>query len=229
LNANSTLLVNGGTLRFNFVTGAATIGSGVTATVASGATLQLAGPISALSSGGNRVNVTNNSNATGLLVSGTNQQVGNIDGSGTTQVNAGSDLMANHIIQGALVIGGTAGSPALVTIDASDPSGNPLVTALSHDGGLGSAAFETSVLSSRSVAIGDLSLLSAPDGEFADAGPILSREAGRESNASSVPEPSAVLLLGLGMAVILLMVTRQNASLATPILHVTGKSFPISQ
>jgi hypothetical protein len=136
LNANSTLLVNGGTLRFNFVTGAATIGSGVTATVASGATLQLAGPISTLSSGGNRVNVTNNSNATGLLVSGANQQVGNIDGSGTTQINAGSDLTANHFIQGALVIGGAAGSPAIVTIAASDASGNPLMQASSEPSGL---------------------------------------------------------------------------------------------
>ena len=76
--------------------------------------------------GSNRVNITNNSRAAaGILVSGTHQQVGNIDGSGTTQVNAGSDLTANHIIQSALVIGGTAGSHGLVTIAASDISGNP--------------------------------------------------------------------------------------------------------
>ena len=68
----------------------------------------------------------NNSDTPGLLVSGTNQQVGNIDGLGTTQVNAGSDLTANHIIQSALVIGGTSTSPGFVTIDASDALGNPL-------------------------------------------------------------------------------------------------------
>jgi hypothetical protein len=49
------------------------------------------------------------------------------DGSGTAQVNAGSDLTANRIIQEALVIGGTKSSPGLVTIDASDVSGNPLI------------------------------------------------------------------------------------------------------
>ena len=95
-------MVNSGTLRFNVVSGAAAIGTGVTATIASGATLELAGSVSALSSGGNRVNITNNSSSPGILVSGTNQQVGNIDGAGTTQVNAGSDLTANHIIQSAL-------------------------------------------------------------------------------------------------------------------------------
>jgi hypothetical protein len=40
--------------------------------------------------------------------------------------SAGSDLTANHIIQTALVIGGTRSSPGLVTIDASDANGNPL-------------------------------------------------------------------------------------------------------
>jgi autotransporter-associated beta strand protein len=119
--------VNAGTLRFA-VSGSPKIGAGATATVASGATLELAGTISALSFGSGRVTIVNNSNAPGLLVSGTNQQVGNIDGSGTTQVNAGSDLTANHIIQGTLVIGGTSKNPGLVTIDASDASGNPLAS-----------------------------------------------------------------------------------------------------
>jgi hypothetical protein len=35
-------------------------------------------------------------------------------------------VIPNHIIQNALIIGGTAGSPGLVTIDASDANGNPL-------------------------------------------------------------------------------------------------------
>ena len=48
LNNNSSLQANGGTLRFNVNSGTATIGTGVTATVASGATLELAGSVSAL-------------------------------------------------------------------------------------------------------------------------------------------------------------------------------------
>ena len=110
----------------------------MTATVASGATLELAGSVSSLSSGVNRVNITNSSSSPGILVSGTNQQVGNIDGAGTTQVNAGSDLTANHIVQSALVIGGTAASFGSVTIAASDADGNPLD--LAHGGPLDVAA-----------------------------------------------------------------------------------------
>ena len=68
----------------------------------------------------------NSTATTDILVSGTNQVVGGINGSGTTQVNAGRDLTANHIVQSSLIIGGSAGSPATVTIDASDASGNPL-------------------------------------------------------------------------------------------------------
>jgi fibronectin-binding autotransporter adhesin len=124
----SSIQVTSGGLRLNVASGSPSVGAGVTATVNSGSTLELAGPVSALSSSANRVNVINNSTTPGLLVSSTHQQVGNIDGSGTTQVNAGSDLTANHIIQSTLVIGGTAGSHGLVTIDASDASGNPLGT-----------------------------------------------------------------------------------------------------
>jgi uncharacterized protein YjbI with pentapeptide repeats len=84
-----------------------------------------AGSVS-LSSASNRFDFVNNSStAAGLVVLGTNQIVGNIDGSGATQVNAGSDLTANHIIQDALVIAGTANDPGFVTIDASDADGDP--------------------------------------------------------------------------------------------------------
>jgi hypothetical protein len=70
------------------------------------------------------VNITNNSSApAGILVSGTHQQAGNIDGSGTTQVNAGSDLAANHIIQNALIIGGAAGSPGVVMRAGDEQAG----------------------------------------------------------------------------------------------------------
>ena len=52
-----------------------------------------------------------------------------IDSTGTLIVNAGSNLTASHIVLGSLVIGGTAGSPATVTIAASDEVGNALPAA----------------------------------------------------------------------------------------------------
>jgi hypothetical protein len=49
-----------------------------------------------------------------------------INGNGTTTINSGGSLIANHIVQSSLVIGGAAGSPANATIAASDANGNPL-------------------------------------------------------------------------------------------------------
>ena len=64
------------TLRFGLSLAHATIGTGVTAAVNNSATLELAGTVSALSSGSNRVNIVNNStSAVGILVSGTHQQL----------------------------------------------------------------------------------------------------------------------------------------------------------
>jgi hypothetical protein len=126
---NATTLSVGatGTLRFNLTSGTATIGTGVTATVTDAATLELAGTVSALSSGANRVDILNNSTAAaGVLATGGNQQVGSIDGVGNVQVGAGANLTADHVIQSSLIISGTAGSPSILTIDASDSSGNPL-------------------------------------------------------------------------------------------------------
>ena len=106
--------VTGGTLRFNLGAGPATVGVGVTATVAAGATLELAGSFSALASTANQVNIKNDSQAIagGILVSGIHQQVGSIDGTGNVVIAAGRDLTASAIRQNALIIGGTAGSPA---------------------------------------------------------------------------------------------------------------------
>jgi hypothetical protein len=90
LNGNSNLDLTGGTLRFSAKQGTATIGTGLTVTIARGATLELSGSVAALSSGSSRVNVINNSqqaNGGMLLVSGTNQQVGAIDETGVTWSN----------------------------------------------------------------------------------------------------------------------------------------------
>jgi autotransporter-associated beta strand protein/uncharacterized repeat protein (TIGR03803 family) len=186
--------VSAGTLRFNIASGAPTIAAGATATVASGATLELAGSISALgAAGGNRVDVTNSSAAPGILVTGTHQFVGNIDGTGITQVNAGSDLTANHIIQSALIIGGAAGSPAVVTIDASDSSGNSLTSRMTEaltsadqsgvSDNLGSSAMNDG---------GSGALLGLADTSTSPGGQI------------SVPEPSSFLLVAVGTVALLL-------------------------
>jgi hypothetical protein len=68
---------------------------------------------------------------------------------GNLQADAGSSLVANHITLGGLVIGGTADVPAMVTIAASDASGNPLAssTAAASNSAI---ALTTSTLSSTS-------------------------------------------------------------------------------
>jgi autotransporter-associated beta strand protein len=124
--ANSFIFVSNGTTRFSVTSGSATLGAGITATVNVGSTLELAGSVSALSSATNRANITTVATSNGVRVSGTNQRVGQINGAGSVVVNSGSDLTADHIVQNAVVIQGSAGSPAVVTIAASDASGNPL-------------------------------------------------------------------------------------------------------
>ncbi len=119
------LQTGGGSIRFNVASGSAapTIGANVTATVAAGATLELAGSASALSAGSNRVNITNYSQAAigGLYVSGAGQQVGGIDGTGSVAIANNASLTANHINQSSLSIG----NGATFTIAASNFQGSP--------------------------------------------------------------------------------------------------------
>jgi autotransporter-associated beta strand protein len=132
-NYSGNTAVDGGKLRFQIATGSASVANGATVTVAAGATLELAGAVSALGTpGGNRAHVINDSSAQGLLVTGTNQVVGGIDGAGTASISAGGDLMADHIIQSALVIGGDATAHGVLTIAPSDADGNSLILTSLH-------------------------------------------------------------------------------------------------
>lgn len=185
--------VSAGRLKFNVTTGAPTIAAAATVTVAAGATLELAGSISALgSAGGNRAQITNSSTASGIVVSGTNQVVGAIDGTGTTQVSAGGSLTANHIVQSALVISGTATSHAIVTIDASNAAGTSLsnspATALSNSS-LAGLPEDSGIISAN---LGDVTV------NAADLGQSASGQSDMGGSAGSVPEPSGMLLLAIG-------------------------------
>ena len=173
-SAGASLAVNGGRVKFNLASGTSVaVGAGVTVTVASGATLELSGAASALSAGANRAAITNSSVAPGILVSGTHQQVGNINGAGSTSVNAGSDLTANHIIQSALIIGGTLGNPASVTIAPSNSAGNPLVIDLLASSAVG---LPSDPLPTEINAVGAKSFSPAP-----------------------VPEPASLVLVAVGV------------------------------
>lgn len=185
--------VSAGTLRFSITSGTPTIASGVIATVAPGATLELAGSISALGTAtGNREHVVNNSlgatdQSAGLVVSGIHQVVGAIDGSGTTSVASGCDLRADHIVQAALIIGGTSLTPATVTIDSSDASGNPLSQSSGFalaDSLTPSDPFDTIAPSSWD----------SPVSSGSSTIPSILGGSNLSANASAVPEPSTLLL-----------------------------------
>jgi hypothetical protein len=196
LGNNSSLAINGGTMKFAATNGSATVGTAITATVAAGATLELAGTVSALSSNATataRVNIVNNSTANGLVVSGTNQQVGAISGSGNLTIEAGSDLTVNSVQQAALVIGGTSTSPGTVTIRPSDSSGNPLVGNLVSSIGV-QQPFAAGLTDNDAAS----NLSAEPLASHAQASSLLvsgALDGGIQSSGTeSVPEPSTVLL-----------------------------------
>jgi autotransporter-associated beta strand protein len=201
LGNNSSLAASGGKLRASIASGLASVGNGVTANITGSGVLELAGSVSALGTTipANRVAITNGSNAAaGLLISAGNQQVGGIGGTGNTQVNAGASLTADHIVQNSLIIGGAAGSPALLTIDASDASGNPL--AQSSGFVLASSLDPIETIDAGSV---NPSNSLANDGSSASdlilgADTLASGNLG--GSAATVPEPTTMLLALLGSA-----------------------------
>ena len=130
--------VNTGTLALNVSGGSsiAAVNGGVT--VASLATLQIAGSTSALSDSSTPSHVANVANSGTFTVTGTNQIVGSVNGSSTTNVNgatvyngnttvgtgSAADLTATQILQNSL----TVGNGASVTIVPS-ASGGMVATA----------------------------------------------------------------------------------------------------
>lgn len=123
LATGSSLAINAGTVQINN-TSAATVGSNVSVSVAVPATLQLAGSATALSQGANLATITNNGSTAsggGLIVSGTNQTVGEISGQSSTSNNAtvysgdttvgtgtAASLTASQILQNSLTIGASS-------------------------------------------------------------------------------------------------------------------------
>jgi autotransporter-associated beta strand protein len=193
------------TLQFGLQSGQqASVGSAVKAQVSDNATLELAGAASALSGAANRADIENNSLAKeGVRVTGTSQKVGGIDGSGTTGVEAGADLNANHIVQSALVIGGQMLSPGKVTMTSSDPLGRPMDQVEDGLPGLVAASVSPASVSpsldSPSLSnINPLSTVSTVDGFMPPDG--FSSEPVSAAGSTGVPEPSTLVLLALGLA-----------------------------
>ena len=131
LGNSSIVSVTGGTLRLKYGS-AATIGTSLTASVSSGATLELAGAVSQLSQA---VNIGNN--GTLLDSSSVNQNVGAVTGTGNTVVNSSGSLTAYQIRQNSLSIGGGATVMLL-------PSGSGSTT---HPGNPNNINFSSSVTS----------------------------------------------------------------------------------
>jgi autotransporter-associated beta strand protein len=105
INHIGNLSVEGGTLKYNFSGGKpVAIGIGATLTIGTSGTVELAGGESGLSDGTHFINVTNNS-LTGLIVSGTNQTAGNINGNGNMTILPGVDLIVYSMHQNTLTLG----------------------------------------------------------------------------------------------------------------------------
>jgi autotransporter-associated beta strand protein len=195
-NLTGSIETSGGTLAFNFSQPAA-LAAGVTATANGNGTLELDGSFSALAGGATGTPIFNNSAAVvGVLVKGTNQLVGGIDGSGTLVITAGGQLVANHVVQGALVIGGSPSNGATLTIAASDLDGNPLSESATTTGVVATAIFGAKVTAASGVNVdsplGASAMLSRPDSWLSPGSSV--------TTAMAKDLPNAHPTLGIGFA-----------------------------
>ncbi len=190
------LVINGGS------TATATVAAGLTATVMANSTLELDGSQPALVDSGHltdpnyRAAVEN----AGAFVVGNGtiaavQQVGGIDGVGSTTVSDGSSLTADHINQAALVIG----NDSTFTLAPSDMNGNAMAAAQLAVGSWQSAGGSSLVLAGSltpsSSQIASSSLLGV-GGTSSTVSPSLGGIGG--TSISAVPEPSSIVILALG-------------------------------
>ncbi len=137
----STVIVDPGTTSggaFNIMRDGGTVSvvGSPTLQVDPGATVNLGGTLDALSDGVDHVNILNNSTASLNVIFGS-KNVGDIDGSGNTTIDAGATLAARSISQNTLTVNGTAilrlddpGSPgsATSTVNQLDIAGTLGVT-----------------------------------------------------------------------------------------------------
>jgi hypothetical protein len=204
LQAASALTVASGTQKITST--AATVGSGVTVTIASGATLELSGTTSALSDptaiAGSAMHPLQRAalkiDGTLRVDAGASQEVGGIDpnggsaGSVVLADNSGSQtstLTADHINLHSLIIG----AGATFTLAPSNASGSPLADASS--GGLVLA----DSLAPSSSFIGSGSSLPMVNGATSSAPAVKLTDASTAS-VSAVPEPSSAILMLLAAA-----------------------------
>jgi hypothetical protein len=105
--SNNNIAVIEGTLKYNFdEADSSNVLNDSVITVLEGATVELGGSRSGVGNAVAGAQILNNS-AVGVLVSGTNQRLQNILGTGNTTVLAGADLTAGSISQNSLTIGGS--------------------------------------------------------------------------------------------------------------------------
>ncbi len=91
-------------------------------------------------------------NSSGLTITGGGNltNLGGVSGAGTLTVNAPTQFSTGAIVQGALIIGGSAGNHAVVTIAATNTSGQPLASPAVSAGSASVLATATGVVQSDS-------------------------------------------------------------------------------
>ena len=218
--ASGSLGASSGSLSINSVDGGATVlnlgnnqtvgslsgtvsGSGSTAilNIAAGSTLTV-NQSAPTSFGGATVNSgTLDKAGTGSL------RVGPIDGSGTVIVEAGSSLTANHIIQTALIIGGTSGSLGQAVVAPSDASGNSLAAASNSESAIPAGLIVADALAPFGISDSSEPSAIGTSGSLPDKFPEIAASATSDwapgASSSAVPEPPSLALAALAIVLVI--------------------------
>jgi len=161
-------------------------------------TVDLDGSVSVLTEG---VNILNDSTAAaGIEVSGTNQVVGGIDGTGNLVVDAGGNLTAHSIVQNTLSIG----AGATVTIAPSGSGSGSAEPAASDDqtaaGTNPAAAARLAAVAARRQAEEAVLLLAEGESQTAPTADTASAPANSDSSAAPVVSNTATAVAAIGIA-----------------------------